>query len=162
MHTYKWVDRDNGSQAHKQNKVTTKLSPHIKKNSSTNKPNIQKRTASPQSSRWEHQLKIAPHTYRKCINLRIYIYINLRIYIFSKENCHIQQNFPLQRHKRSKWRINEFTRIKAQRSFVVCGSERWGAGVGTQKNARGVFGGWGRVPFNEPYVPSLSTFSGGA
>jgi len=35
--------------------------------------------------------------------------------------------------------------------------ERWGAGVETQKNVRGEIGGWGRVPFNEPYAPSLST-----
>jgi len=35
--------------------------------------------------------------------------------------------------------------------------ERWGAGVETQKNVRGEVGGWGRVPFNEPYAPSLST-----
>ena len=40
--------------------------------------------------------------------------------------------------------------------------ERWGAGVETQKNVRGVFGGWGRVPFNEPYAPSLSTIYDGA
>ena len=33
------------------------------------------------------------------------------------------------------------------------GSERWGAGVETQKNVRGEIGGWGRVPFNEPYAP---------
>jgi len=32
--------------------------------------------------------------------------------------------------------------------------ERWGAGVETQKNARGEIGGWGRVPFNETYAPS--------
>jgi len=40
--------------------------------------------------------------------------------------------------------------------------ERWGAGVETQKNVLRVFGGWGRVPFNEPYVPSLSTIYDGA
>jgi len=40
--------------------------------------------------------------------------------------------------------------------------ERWGAGVETQKNVLGVFGGWGRVPFNEPYDPSLSTIYDGA
>ena len=32
--------------------------------------------------------------------------------------------------------------------------ERWGAGVETPKNVRGEIGGWGRVPFNEPYAPS--------
>ena len=40
--------------------------------------------------------------------------------------------------------------------------ERWGAGVETQKNVRGEIGGWGRVPFNEPYAPSLSTIYDGA
>ena len=42
------------------------------------------------------------------------------------------------------------------------GIERWGAGVETQKNVRGEIGGWGRVPFNEPYAPSLSTIYDGA
>ena len=40
--------------------------------------------------------------------------------------------------------------------------ERWGAGVETQKNVRGEVGGWGGVPFNEPYAPSLSTIYDGA
>ena len=40
--------------------------------------------------------------------------------------------------------------------------ERWGAGVETQKNVRGEIGGWGRVPFNEDYAPSLSTIYDGA
>ena len=40
--------------------------------------------------------------------------------------------------------------------------ERWGAGVETQQNVRGEIGGWGRVPFNEPYAPSLSTIYDGA
>ena len=40
--------------------------------------------------------------------------------------------------------------------------ERWGAGVETQKNVLGVFGGWGRVPFNEPHAPSSSTIYDGA
>ena len=40
--------------------------------------------------------------------------------------------------------------------------ERWGAGVETQKNVRREIGGWGRVPFNEPYAPSLSTIYDGA
>ena len=38
-------------------------------------------------------------------------------------------------------------------------------GVETQKNVRGdpgEIGGWGRVPFNEPYAPSLSTIYDGA
>ena len=40
--------------------------------------------------------------------------------------------------------------------------ERWGAGVETQKNVRGEVGGWGRVPFNEPCAPSLSSIYDGA
>ena len=40
--------------------------------------------------------------------------------------------------------------------------ERWGAVVETQKNVRGEIGGWGRVPFNETYAPSLSTIYNGA
>jgi len=44
----------------------------------------------------------------------------------------------------------------------VASEERWGAGVETQKNVRGEIGGWGRVPFNEPYAPSLSTIDDGA
>ena len=47
------------------------------------------------------------------------------------------------------------------RLSLTCG-ERWGAGVETQKNVRGEIGGWGRVPFNEPYAPSLSTIYDGA
>ena len=40
---------------------------------------------------------------------------------------------------------------------TVRNKERWGAGVETQKYVRGEIGGWGRVPFNETYAPSLST-----
>ena len=40
--------------------------------------------------------------------------------------------------------------------------ERRGAGVETQKNVRGEIEGWGRVPFNETYAPSLSTIYDGA
>jgi len=46
-------------------------------------------------------------------------------------------------------------------SSVIC-KERWGAGVETQKNVRGEIGGWGRVPFNETYAPSLDTIYDGA
>jgi len=41
-------------------------------------------------------------------------------------------------------------------------AERGGAGVKTQKMVRGEIGGWGRVPFNETYAPSLSTIYDGA
>ena len=40
--------------------------------------------------------------------------------------------------------------------------ERWGAGVETQQNVWVQVGGWGRVPFNEPYALSLSTIYDGA
>ena len=46
--------------------------------------------------------------------------------------------------------------------FINTWDERWGAGVETQKNVREEIGGWGRVPFNEPYAPLLSTIYDGA
>ena len=48
------------------------------------------------------------------------------------------------------------------RAYFDPPDERWGAGVETQKNVRGEIGGWGRVPFNEPYAPSLSAIYDGA
>ena len=47
-------------------------------------------------------------------------------------------------------------------AFVFGRGERWGAGVETPKNVREEIGGWGRVPFNEPYAPLLSTIYDGA
>ena len=49
-----------------------------------------------------------------------------------------------------------------QCEFKDGASERWGAGVETQKNVRGEIGGWGRVPFNETYAPLLGTIYDGA
>ena len=46
--------------------------------------------------------------------------------------------------------------------FFAVREERWGAGVETQKNVQGEIVGRGRVPFNEPYAPSLSTIHDGA
>ena len=54
------------------------------------------------------------------------------------------------------------TQITISRSAGHPSTERWGAGVETQKNVRGEIGGWGRVPFNETYAPSLSTIYDGA
>ena len=54
------------------------------------------------------------------------------------------------------------TLTKTRQSPGGRGWERWGAGVETQKNVRGEIGGWGRVPFNETYAPSLSTIYDGA
>ena len=45
---------------------------------------------------------------------------------------------------------------------MVLSNERWGAGVETQENVREEIGGWGRVPYNEPYAPLLSTIYDGA
>ena len=54
-------------------------------------------------------------------------------------------------------------RIDSLRSKLVLKTdEKWGAGVETQKNVLGEIGGWGRVPFNETYAPSLSTIYDGA
>jgi len=47
-------------------------------------------------------------------------------------------------------------------SGELSSEERWGSGVETQKNVRGEIGGWGRIPFNEPYAPLLSTIYDGA
>ena len=52
--------------------------------------------------------------------------------------------------------------IVMQKHPHLCHTERWGAGVETQKNVRGEIEGWGRVPFNEPYAPSLITICDGA
>ena len=55
------------------------------------------------------------------------------------------------------------TSLERMRECSACDrAERWRAGVETQKNVRGEVGGWGRVPFNEPYAPSLSTIYDGA
>ena len=55
-----------------------------------------------------------------------------------------------------------YTHICRATASTASGKERWGAGVETQKNVRGEIGGWGRVPFNETYAPSLSTIYDGA
>ena len=65
------------------------------------------------------------------IHTQIYVYTHVHLYIFVK--------------------MYVFIRIQG------CDAERWGAGVETPKNVRGEIGGWGRVPFNETYAPSLST-----
>jgi len=52
--------------------------------------------------------------------------------------------------------------VYTESEFASARTERWGAGVETQKYVRGEIGGWGRVPFNETYAPSLSTIYDGA
>jgi len=56
----------------------------------------------------------------------------------------------------------QWTVLAASGRTKLTAYERWGAGVETQKNVRGEIGGWGRVPFNEPYAQSLSTIYDGA
>jgi len=73
---------------------------------------------------------------------------------------------PYKRVKRVMSHIYEFCPTYGSRHMnenisVLSSEERWGAGVETQKNVQGEIGGWGRVPFNEPYAPSLSTISDG-
>ena len=58
--------------------------------------------------------------------------------------------------------IDIYTYHRASEEIRDTVRERWGAGVETQKNVRGEIGGWGRVPFNEPYAPLLSTIYDGA
>ena len=65
------------------------------------------------------------------------------------------------RHIDSACRVSEQTSTLGTPD-IGCSQERWGAGVETQKNVRGEIEGWGRVPFNEPYAPSLSTIYDGA
>ena len=64
------------------------------------------------------------------------------------------------RYEDSRFYEPEMKCISAAR--LVARIERWGAGVETQQNVRGEIGGWGRVPINEPYAPSLSTIYDGA
>ena len=58
--------------------------------------------------------------------------------------------------------VMDHTQYAMSRLNATTSIERWGAGVETQKNVRGEIGGWGRVPFNETYAPSLSTIYDGA
>ena len=69
---------------------------------------------------------------------------------------HIHTHTQMHTHTHTYILLNVHTHI------LVSLNERWGAGVETQKNVRGEIGGWGRVPFNEPYAPSLSTIYDGA
>ena len=58
--------------------------------------------------------------------------------------------------------MSHVTHMNESHARVMAHLERWGAGVETQKNVRGEIGEWGRVPFNEPYAPLLSTIYDGA
>jgi len=66
-------------------------------------------------------------------------------------------------HTAAHWRVKETRFLLKRLIFIFVGKrERWGAGVETQKNVREEIGGWGRVPFNEPCAPLLSTIYDGA
>ena len=82
------------------------------------------------------------------VNSYIYISIHTQIYIYVHKHIYID---ICMHHELSDYVRHTYTH-----------EERWGAGVETQKNVRGEIGGWGRVPFNEPYAPSLSTIYDGA
>ena len=72
---------------------------------------------------------------------------------FFSQDVHICKETYIYEH------IHQETYIYEKRPTHV---ERWGAGVETPKNVRSEVGGWGRVPVNEPYAPSLSTIYDGA
>ena len=79
----------------------------------------------------------------------MYVYVHLCIYI----HTYICTSAYVRKIQNEKSHCN---------TTFQCGTERWGAGVETQKNVRGEIGGWGRVPFHETYAPSLSTIYDGA
>jgi len=92
------------------------------------------------------------------------VYLNFKFYccVLQRGRTLSPKIFQILRHKFEFWRhVFDFC------SFLQCAaekkhSERWGAGVETQKIVRGEIGGWGRVPFNEPYAPLLNTIYDGA
>ena len=96
-----------------------------------------------------HSPHIHIHTY---MYIYMYVCVHVCIDIITKriKNLNSQVNFRIS--------IYVFMCVRS----CVCYNERWGAGVETQKNVRGEIEGWGRVPFNEPYAPSLSTIYDGA
>jgi len=81
-----------------------------------------------------------------CTHIHTYTYT----YLYNKKHMHVYMHVYMEYHGAA---------LARRRQRIA---ERWGAGVETQKNVRGEIGGWGRVPFNEPYAPSLSTIYDGA
>jgi len=73
----------------------------------------------------------------------------------------VYENLATHVNARCRTHMDESCRNEACGTYK-CGKERWGAGVKTQQNVRGEIGGWGRVPFDETYAPSLSTIYDGA
>ena len=92
-----------------------------------------------------------------CVYIHKYVYTYIYIYILSN-SVYIYISQRVSTMLSSTWLQTAFA---SDRQFARI-RERWGAGVETQKNVRGEIGGWGRVPFNETYAPSLSTIYDGA
>ena len=90
-------------------------------------------------------VKVASVCIYVCEYMYIYIYVYIYVCVYMFMRVCIYTHYT-------------YTNVCIDASCV----ERWGAGVETQKNVRGEIGGWGRVPFNEPYAPSLSTIYDGA
>ena len=89
------------------------------------------------------------------------------IYVCKCEFIHVHVSMCIHEHACKDMRVVSSVlyfhlRLTSPFNFNAAFSERWGAGVETQKNVRGEIEGWGRVPFNETYAPSLSTIYDGA
>jgi len=119
-----------------------------------------------QDTNWDREEIVSCIHIHICIYKYIYIcrptytvYGGLYIYIYIYIQTYIQINI----YKRT-YRMVTVCRQDAihKQTHRMATGERWGAGVETQKNVRGEIGGWGRVPFNETYAPSLSTIYDGA
>jgi len=96
----------------------------------------------------------APHlSYHIPISLRSVKYLYIYMFTVSAYHCSSHTKKLAIDHRSSKWYVS---------ASFPSDFERWGAGVETQKNVRGEIGGWGRVPFHEPYAPLLSTIYDGA
>jgi len=76
---------------------------------------------------------------------------------------HTRDKHPINVNQRQCMTIHHKSHTKSQQTSQQ-GSrpKKITTGVETQKNVRGEIGGWGRVPFNEPYASSLSTIYDGA
>ena len=102
------------------------------------------------------------------VHLRVHmyvmsVYISTHMYMFTyvRVYIHICSHFTSTSHQQSRLlKLFLKSQMHCVRTFMCDMHERWGPGVETQKNVRGEIGGWGRVPFNEPYAPSLSTTTG--
>jgi len=87
----------------------------------------------------------------------IFVHIHICLYLWCSRERTACSSSIWAPNSLSIFDVYSFHHIPVNRNF-----ERWCAGVETQKNVRREIGGWGRVPFNEPYAPSLSTIYDGA